>query len=146
MCVSKCVLTQQWSALHRWMTQPMRATVLGPPCQPSPKYWKYLKYCKYCKYWNGSTDAGWEQLCWIHRANRLQNIGTSSYVSTKLYHFSSLTIVLWEDERTRKQTIFVRSDDDARLNDFNASKTGGESIRLKQYGSSWVTINVLVQT
>ena len=28
----------------------MRATVLGPPCQPSPKYWKYFKY------WNDSTD------------------------------------------------------------------------------------------
>ena len=45
-----------------------------------------------------------------------------------------------------KKTIFVRSDDDARLNNFNASKTGGESIRLKQYGSSLVTINVLVQS
>ena len=32
-----------------------------------------------------------------------------------------------------KKTIFVRSDDDARLNNFNASKTGGESIRLKQW-------------
>ena len=36
-----------------------------------------------------------------------------------------------------KENIVARFDDDvARLNTFNASKTGGESISLKQYGSS----------
>ena len=94
----------------------------------------------------------WEQLCWVQRVNHIQNIGTSSHVPTKSYPFYILSIVCWEYKRTMKQSkviqeILARFDDDvARLNTFNASKTGGESIRLKQYGSSWVTINVLVQT
>ena len=100
------------------MTQLMRTTVLGTACQPYPKKW-----------------------------NRQR-----SHVPSKSYPFYILSIVCWEYKRTMKQSkviqeILARFDDDvARLNTFNASKTGGESISLKQYGSSWVTINVLVQT